>query len=261
MSNCEKYLDMISAYADDELNEAEKAELEAHLENCEECRSVLEMYREMSAEMLSDAEEVPEGFSDGVMEKVASYEKNISARNKRRNFGIAGRWIGVAACIAIVLVAFPRMPGLGCGASKDADMETTTAGATMDTGADFDMFFDAVTEESAPAEPESAVDNSFSYSDAADDSVKTESEDMADSANGSAAQRADVGMVVTLYGTEVPEELLNSEYEVTYLENGNIEYLVPVSVAKDISLRYENAETEVLDTEIDGMMAKIIITK
>lgn len=259
MSNCEKYLDMISAYADDELNETEKSELEAHLENCEECRSVLEMYREMSAEMLSSAEEVPEGFSDGVMEKVASYEKNISARNKRRNFGIAGRWIGVAACIAIVLVAFPRMPGLGCGASKDAAMETTTAGATMDTGADFDMFFDAGTEESAPAEPEYAVDNSFSYTDEAEDSLEPESEN--DKYAPNASQRADVGMVVTLYGTEVPEELLNSEYEVTYLENGNIEYLVPVSVAKDISLRYENAETEILDTEIDGMMAKIIITK
>ena len=259
MSNCEKYLEMISAYADDELNETEKAELEAHLENCEECRSVLEMYREMSAEMLSSAEEVPEGFSDGVMEKVASYEKNISARNKRRNFGIAGRWIGVAACIAIVLVAFPRMPGLGCGASKDAAMETTTAGATMDTGADFDMFFDAGTEESAPAEPEYAVDNSFSYTDEAEDSLEPESEN--DKYAPNASQRADVGMVVTLYGTEVPEELLNSEYEVTYLENGNIEYLVPVSVAKDISLRYENAETEILDTEIDGMMAKIIITK
>ena len=80
MSKRKKYLEMISAYADDELNETEKAELEAHLENCEECRSVLEMYREMSAEMLSSAEEVPEGFSDGVMEKVASYEKNISAK-------------------------------------------------------------------------------------------------------------------------------------------------------------------------------------
>ena len=68
-------------------------------------------------------------------------------------------------------------------------------------------------------------------------------------------------MVVTLYGEDVPEELINSEYEVKYYENGDIEYLVPISVAKDISLRYENAETEVLDTEIDGMMAKIIITK
>ena len=261
MSNCEKYLDMISAYFDGEVTDTERAEIEAHLEECAECRSILETYREMSAEIALDTEEVPEGFSAGVMDKIASYEKNKSSGKLRRNLGIAGRWVGVAACIAIILVAFPRMPHLGCGASKDAAMENASTGAAMDTGAAFDMFFDAGTEKSAPAEPEYAVDNSFSYSDAADDSVKTESEDMADSANGSAAQRADVGMVVTLYGTEVPEELLNSEYEVTYLENGNIEYIVPVSVAKDISLRYENADTEVLDTEIDGMMAKIIITK
>ena len=263
MSNCEKYFDMISAYADDELNEAEKAELEAHLAACEECRSILETYREISAEMALDTEEVPEGFSDGVMNKVASYEKNINARKQRRNLGIAGRWIGIAACIAIVLVAFPRMPHLGCGASKDAAMENATSGAAMDAGADFDMLADGATGAS-PAEPESAmdyaVDDSFSYTDTTADSAETESEDIPDSSEENALQRADIGMVVTLYGEEIPEELLNSEYEVTYYSNGDIEYIVPVSVAREISERY-NCEIDELDTDIDGMTAKIIITK
>ena len=80
MSNCEKYFDMISAYADDELNEDEKAELESHLSECEECRSILETYREISAEIIQDTEEVPESFAAGVMDKVSSYEKNIKAR-------------------------------------------------------------------------------------------------------------------------------------------------------------------------------------
>ncbi len=260
MSNCEKYFDMISAYADDELNEDEKAELEAHLAECEECRSILETYREISAEIIQDTEEVPESFAAGVMDKVASYEKNIKAGKQRKNFGIAGRWIGIAACIAIVLVAFPRMPHLGCGASKDAAMESATSGAAMDAGADFDMLADGATGAS-PAEPESAVDDSFSYTDTTADSVERESETITDSSNGSATQRVDIGMVVTVYGGEIPEELLNSEYEVTYYSNGDIEYLVPVSIAREIASNYDNTEVEVLDTDIDGMMAKIIITK
>jgi len=265
VSNCEKYLDMISAYFDGELNGNEKAELEAHLEECEECRSILETYREISAEMIKDTEEVPENFAAGVMDKVASYEKNIKARKQRRNFGIAGRWIGIAACIAIVLVAFPRMPGLGCGASNDAAMEDTGAAMDIVAGADYDMFYDGGTSgESAPAEPESSmdytVDDSLSFSDTTADSIETENEAIEDSSNGSATQRADVGMVVTLYGGEVPEELINSEYEVTYYSNGDIEYLVPVSVAREIAKRYD-CEIEELDTDIDGMTAKIIITK
>ena len=129
----------------------------------------------------------------------------------------------------------------------------------MDTGADFDMFFDAGTEESAPAEPEYAVDNSFSYTDEAEDSLEPESEN--DKYAPNASQSADVGMVVTLYGADVPDALAYSDYSVTYYENGNIEYLVPVSVAREIAGRYDDAEVEELDTDIENMMARIIIKK
>ena len=68
-------------------------------------------------------------------------------------------------------------------------------------------------------------------------------------------------MYVTVYGGEIPEKLSESECTVTYYENGDIEYLVPVSFARELIPLFENAEVEVLDYEIDNMMAKIVITK
>ena len=246
MSNCEKYLDLISAYVDGEVTDTEKTEIEAHLEECAECRSILEAYRAISEEVAFDTEEVPEGFADGVMAKVSSYEKKVK---NRRNFGIAGRYVGIAACIAIILVAFPRMPHLGCGASMDNAKESAPAAGVAD--AVVMESFDMITDEEAFIEAE--ID--FSYA----EDVTADCADDTERANGSYAAD-DVGMWVTLYG-EVPEELISSNYTVTYYENGDVEYIVPISIARDIAEKYDSAEVEVLDMEIESMMAKIIITK
>ena len=265
MSNCEKYLDMISAYADGELTENEKAELEAHLETCSECRSILEIYSAISSEMAIDTEEVPEGFSDGVMKKVAVYEKK--AKTRRKNLRIAGRWIGVAACIAVIVAVFPQMPGLGCGASG-APMENAAADCgSVDTTVAGSGYFDRADEmvsEPTGAEPESSVDMSFLDSDMmtdASDNGEAFPSDSAASESENAKHEATVGMVVTVYGDKIPEELLNSDYEVTYYENGDIEYLVPVSFAREIISQFDNAEVEELDTDIENMTARIIFTK
>lgn len=266
MSSCEKYFDMISAYADGELNIAEKTELEAHLKSCEECRSILETYRSISDMMQLGEEEVPENFAAGVMEKVDVYEKNAVNKSKKRTLGIAGRWIGIAACIAIVLVAFPRMPGLGCGASSaDSAAFDTNAGAAA--GGAFGGMSD--TEATEGAMPESSVDYSYTDSDDADKFT-------GDTADGSAAdpgasdvgnkastesENVEIGLVVTIYGGEIPNTLLESEYEVVYYENGDIEFIVPVSLAQEIMSECDNAEAETLDTDIDDMWARIIIKK
>lgn len=266
MSKCENYLDLISAYADGELNADEAAELKEHLAVCDECRSILETYRAISHEMLEDTEDVPEGFSEGVMAKVSEYEN--AGRSKKKILRITGRWIGIAACIAIILVAFPRMPGLGCGASRDT-AETTTTGAALDSGTDADSYKgSAMAGASNDAMPEESMDYSSSVTtdsasldlfadgsdDAADDTAVAEGEN----AN---SEKQDIGMYITVYGGEIPKELSESEYTVTYYENGDIEYLVPVSFAQEILPAFDNAEVEQLDTDISGMMAIIRITK
>ena len=265
MSKCEKYLDMISEYADGELNAAEKAELEAHLAACEECRSLLETYRSISDTLQLGEEEVPKDFAAGVMEKVDVYEKNAVSKSKKRTLGIAGRWIGIAACIAIVLVAFPRMPGLGCGASSadSATFDTTTGAAA---GGAFGGVSDAEVNESAM--PESSVDYSHTDSDDADSFTITTDGSSADPGASDTENKAspesenmEIGLVVTIYGGEIPDVLLESEYEVIYYENGEIEFIVPVSFAREIMSECDNVEAEALDTDIDDMWARIIIKK
>ena len=220
MSNCEKYLDLISAYADGELTAQESAEIEAHLANCEECRSILETYRAISAEIIDDMEDVPAGFAAGVMNKVSDYE--IKRKNKKNIRKIAGRWIGAAACIAIILFAFPRMPHLGCGASKDAAMESTgsaTAGAAdTECAMPEDDYF--VTMDTTADKSSGSSENGYSqYAD------PEAAEDIADGADGGTAggtaggagsnddfkYRGDVGMTVTLYSSEIPAELAESD--------------------------------------------------
>ena len=262
MRDCEKYIDMISSFADGELEDS--AALRSHLETCEECRSLLEFYRGISDAIQLDEEEVPENFAAGVMEKVDLYEQNALKRSKKRNWGIAGRWIGIAACIAIVLVAFPRMPGLGCGASGGDKADSMSAGAVMDAAAGgYGGNFGGVNES---AMPESSEEYSYTDTDDADytTNATTESDvtDSSDSERGEgSAEEMEIGLVITVYDGEIPETLLNSEYEAVYLENGDIEYTVPVSFALDIAVECENAEAESLDTDIDGMWARIIIKK
>ena len=260
MSDCEKYLDMISSYADGELEDA--AELEAHLETCEECRSLLEAYRGIS-DAMSIEEDVPENFAAGVMAKVDLYEQNTAKRGRKRNLGIAGRWIGIAACIAVVLVAFPRMPGLGCGASGADAAAGMSAGAVMEPAdSGYGGNFGGTNE---TAMPESSDEYSYTDADDADYVTSTTTEsDVTDSAvvedGKTSVVEKEIGLIVTVYGGEIPEVLLNSDYEAVYFENGDIEYIVPVSVALDIAAEYENVEAESLDTDI-VVWARVIITK
>ena len=138
MNECEKYIEAISAYFDGELDGFEKAELEAHLETCENCRSYLEAIKAISD---ADAQEepVPDMLRVNVMGRIAK-------QKKQRNTGKIMRYLGLCACIAIVILVAPRLPNLGCGASAPkATEECIPAGEPMEDA--------AAAEECAPAEP------------------------------------------------------------------------------------------------------------
>ena len=112
MNECEKYMDAISAYIDGELDEIEKAELKAHLEACGNCRSYLEAIKAIS-DVDAEEEPVPDMLRIKVMDR-------IHKQKKQRDMGKIMRYLGLCACIAIVVFVAPRLPHLGCGASKDA---------------------------------------------------------------------------------------------------------------------------------------------
>ena len=61
MNKCDEIQEKISALVDGEISESEKAEIEAHIEVCGECRAVFEAFTAVS-EALCQQEEIPEGL-------------------------------------------------------------------------------------------------------------------------------------------------------------------------------------------------------
>ena len=69
--NCEQMLELLSARLDGELNQAEEQAVQAHLEQCPECRALWEQLSALQFS-LEDLEilPAPEEFAQGVMARV-----------------------------------------------------------------------------------------------------------------------------------------------------------------------------------------------
>jgi len=157
------------------------------------------------------------------------------------------------------------MPGLRCGASK-ADSTAFDTAVNTTAGGAFGGMLDEGTTESAM--PESSVDYSYTTSDDADYLTGDITTDSGEADPGASAvenkgsqETVEIGLVVTVYGGEIPKVLIESDYEAVYYENGDIEYTVPVSLAQEIMSECDSVEAEALDTVIDDMWACIIIKK
>ena len=112
MNECVEYLELISAYADDELTESEKRRVKEHLDTCESCSALLELYREISVAAAESSEPAPAELLSGVMEKVRHEGKTVKSdnANRRRIIRLAlTRYVPVAACLAVMLLTLPRV--------------------------------------------------------------------------------------------------------------------------------------------------------
>lgn len=93
---CEDCRTLLSALLDGELSEHERAAVMEHLSECDECRAVfndLSVSHELLASM--GEEDVPEGFSTRVMQRVHAVRMRRTLR----------RVSGLAACLALTLIA------------------------------------------------------------------------------------------------------------------------------------------------------------
>lgn len=118
MKTCEEYMPALSAFADGELNEAEKSALLAHLEQCEACREALSELMLLHA-MFEDLPELdaPDGFAERVLARI--HEDAPIAKKKPRRRALRT----LAACAALVLIAGAVwvMPGVNLlGATSDS---------------------------------------------------------------------------------------------------------------------------------------------
>lgn len=113
MKNCNELAPLLSAYFDGELTEAERAEVSAHLRECEACRARLSEYAAMRETLLSLEEpEVPAHFAESVMEVIRAEKSAAPKKMKGTKKNTWRRFMPVAACAALVLLTvtlFPQM--------------------------------------------------------------------------------------------------------------------------------------------------------
>ena len=69
--NCEQMNDLLWAFLDGELTAQEEEQMHAHLEQCADCRALLEQLQTLRTSF-SDLEEIsaPEGFAEKVMDRI-----------------------------------------------------------------------------------------------------------------------------------------------------------------------------------------------
>jgi len=103
-------MELLSAYADGELSDSDKAQVEEHLIACENCSALLELYREISVAAKESSLPVPEALRAGVMEKVLKADIPRTADNVTRLSRyrvVLTRYAPIAACLAVILLALP----------------------------------------------------------------------------------------------------------------------------------------------------------
>lgn len=93
---CEEALLLISGQIDEANTEEEAAQLREHLENCQECRELLETFQKINADILELKEEAPDDLCAGVMAAVRK-ETRVKRRKHRA-------WMNVAAAVFVTVV-------------------------------------------------------------------------------------------------------------------------------------------------------------
>ena len=112
MDKCIEYLELISAYIDGELTEYDRKRVDEHLETCENCSAILDLYREVSVSAEESCVPAPEALRVGVMDKILSGETDSAAgaasvKRQKTVRTLLTRYLPIAACLAVVLLTLP----------------------------------------------------------------------------------------------------------------------------------------------------------
>ncbi len=135
MSECTKFQELISSAVDNEISDADKEALEAHLAECETCRRVYEAFSAISGAAADSLAEVPKNFKENTMSLVMSEASR--PRGVKRFLNLYGRYTAIAAVLAILIIGGRSVTGnmfrMGSAApvaaeSASADMAKADAG-------------------------------------------------------------------------------------------------------------------------------------
>lgn len=133
MKYCEEYAALLDPFVDGELPPEELARVRAHLETCPGCRAYVDDALAIRAAFPgAEDTEVPEGFAEGVMERVRT-----ESRKGRRSLR---RWTGtlaaLAACCALVVMLRTGTGGPAMENQSFAAADYTEETALADEGAE-----------------------------------------------------------------------------------------------------------------------------
>ena len=138
MKNCEEFAPLLSAFVDGELTEEERAEVLAHVSECEECRRLLGELTALHAALGElENEDVPEGFTESVMAAVRAEKAAKKPQAKKRSAW--RRWMPMAACAAIIaLAAAVTIPQMDQKTGSDSAAPAAPENAQMYAADTFD---------------------------------------------------------------------------------------------------------------------------
>lgn len=104
MLHCDDYKILISALLDEEITEAERGDLMDHLEQCADCTAFLSDQLAMRDALRGLTAAAPAGFAASVMARVHQTAQEPAKKEERKvlAFPALRRWVGLAACCAVV---------------------------------------------------------------------------------------------------------------------------------------------------------------
>lgn len=153
MTECERYQELISRMADEELTKSERTALSAHMEHCSQCNAMYAVFSNLSEIIGQDVEPLPEGLHENIMADIrrsAIKQQNIK---ERRRFAMPKPFrnvVAAAACAAVVIFAAKGMLNEKMNdTSAMSESEAAAAAAPVATA--------AVTPQPTPAIPPSAA--------------------------------------------------------------------------------------------------------
>lgn len=105
--HCEEYIDLISGHVDGINSAEDEARLQAHLQECEHCRALLEAYSSIDAILAQEDAEPPAHLKENIMQAVKATPRKH--RNKKGLFVGIGSGLAAAACLAVILFSIPSL--------------------------------------------------------------------------------------------------------------------------------------------------------
>ena len=155
MPDCEKYMDLIGAELDDALTEEEKADLYAHLSQCENCRRYRDALLSVEDALANDLAEPPATLAKSVMARVEAMPAHGSGKQTKKTNRIhILRSIRSASLVAVAVFAIWAGVNIFSpkGAAKSAPAAMDMAAAAEAAPAE-SMLEDSLTRAMGIAEP------------------------------------------------------------------------------------------------------------